>query len=378
MTKIFRQEAAELLDMSDPVTGASFFETAQPGDVPVVNDTRDGFVPGAGGGGAGTVTSVNGEFPDEFGNVTVPMEPGPPGMAGPPNVLTVGTVSSGDEPAVTFTGTSPAQVANFVLPRGEKGEMGEQGAPGEPGQPGTNGTNGSDGGPGPQGVQGPPGMKPDAYGNLTEAVITDIETAGVPWIYVVNTDGDLRSNQSIPAGIAGDQSRNIIGWTPDNGWQSYAPFTGIPGPQGPEGPTGSPGAPGEPGAPGAPGVVDYSLVVRRDGTQASTAIQNGLNWYGSANTIPASAINFALGDTSFKTLSANTTFTVAGAPSSGTTLWHMLELTTPGGFTAVWPASFKWENDTAPDLTEPGVYLIGIYSRNGGGTYRCTSKKYVD
>ncbi len=40
-----------------------------------------------------------------------------PGVAGPPNTLTVGTVSSGPA-AVTITGTAPNQVLNFVLPVG--------------------------------------------------------------------------------------------------------------------------------------------------------------------------------------------------------------------------------------------------------------------
>lgn len=38
-----------------------------------------------------------------------------PGVAGPPNVLTVGTVTSGTA-AVNITGTAPSQVLNFVLP----------------------------------------------------------------------------------------------------------------------------------------------------------------------------------------------------------------------------------------------------------------------
>jgi len=37
------------------------------------------------------------------------------GVAGPPNVLTIGTVTYGDL-AVTITGTSPSQTLNFVLP----------------------------------------------------------------------------------------------------------------------------------------------------------------------------------------------------------------------------------------------------------------------
>ena len=38
-----------------------------------------------------------------------------PGVAGPPNALTVGTVAVG-EIGVTITGTAPSQVLNFVLP----------------------------------------------------------------------------------------------------------------------------------------------------------------------------------------------------------------------------------------------------------------------
>lgn len=41
-----------------------------------------------------------------------------PGVAGPPNSLSIGTVTSGTTPAVTITGTAPSQTLNFVLPTG--------------------------------------------------------------------------------------------------------------------------------------------------------------------------------------------------------------------------------------------------------------------
>ena len=41
-----------------------------------------------------------------------------PGQAGPPNILTIGTVTSG-ELAVSLTGTSPTQTLNFTFPVGE-------------------------------------------------------------------------------------------------------------------------------------------------------------------------------------------------------------------------------------------------------------------
>lgn len=40
-----------------------------------------------------------------------------PGVAGPPNVLSIGTVTTGTA-AVTITGTPPSQTLNFVLPAG--------------------------------------------------------------------------------------------------------------------------------------------------------------------------------------------------------------------------------------------------------------------
>lgn len=38
-----------------------------------------------------------------------------PGVAGPPNTLSIGTVTTGS-PAASFTGTAPNQVLNLVLP----------------------------------------------------------------------------------------------------------------------------------------------------------------------------------------------------------------------------------------------------------------------
>jgi hypothetical protein len=41
-----------------------------------------------------------------------------PGVAGPPNTLSIGTVDAGVEPSVTITGIAPVQTLNFVLPVG--------------------------------------------------------------------------------------------------------------------------------------------------------------------------------------------------------------------------------------------------------------------
>lgn len=54
---------------------------------------------------------------------------GATGATGASNELTIGTVSSGASASATITGTSPNQVLNLVLPKGDKGD---QGMPGEP------------------------------------------------------------------------------------------------------------------------------------------------------------------------------------------------------------------------------------------------------
>ena len=76
---------------------------------------------------------------------------GDTGATGPSNILTIGTVTSGNIADASITGTSPNQVLNLVLPRGEKGETGSQGIQGEVGPqgiPGIQGIPGNDGQPG--------------------------------------------------------------------------------------------------------------------------------------------------------------------------------------------------------------------------------------
>ena len=64
---------------------------------------------------------------------------GPQGEVGPPNVLSIGTVSSGDNAEATITGESPNQILNLVLPKGDKGDKGEQGPQGPQGPQGVSG-----------------------------------------------------------------------------------------------------------------------------------------------------------------------------------------------------------------------------------------------
>ncbi len=65
---------------------------------------------------------------------------GPVGPAGPSNTLTIGSVTGGEVAGASITGTSPNQVLNLVLPKGDKGETGPQGPKGDTGPQGPSGT----------------------------------------------------------------------------------------------------------------------------------------------------------------------------------------------------------------------------------------------
>jgi len=52
------------------------------------------------------------------------------GAPGPAPSITIGTVTSGDAPSATITGTSPDLTLGLVLPKGDRGDRGEPGAPG--------------------------------------------------------------------------------------------------------------------------------------------------------------------------------------------------------------------------------------------------------
>ena len=49
---------------------------------------------------------------------------GPQGPTGPANTLSIGSVTSGETPSATITGSAPAQTLNLVLPKGDQGEAG--------------------------------------------------------------------------------------------------------------------------------------------------------------------------------------------------------------------------------------------------------------
>lgn len=96
----------------------------------------------------GTVTkgdeaqaSITGQAPNQILNLTLPKgdkgndgaqgEKGETGATGPANILSIGTVNSGEIASATITGNAPNQTLNLTLPRGEKGDKGDKGDSGE-------------------------------------------------------------------------------------------------------------------------------------------------------------------------------------------------------------------------------------------------------
>lgn len=87
----------------------------------------------------GTVTSgaaaasITGTSPNKFLNLT--LQTGATGATGAPNILSIGSVTSSGTASATITGTSPAQVLNLVLPKGDTGLTGATGDTGATGAP---------------------------------------------------------------------------------------------------------------------------------------------------------------------------------------------------------------------------------------------------
>lgn len=103
--------------------------------IPAIDNVEDaltgpqgpaGFSPVATVSKTGNVTTIS--ITDEQGTTTAQVLDGTDGANGQNNTLTIGTVSSGVSPSATITGTSPNQVLNLVLPKGDTGATGADGA----------------------------------------------------------------------------------------------------------------------------------------------------------------------------------------------------------------------------------------------------------
>ena len=85
--------------------------------------------------------------------------------------------------------------------------------------------------------------------------------------------------------------------------------------------------------------------------------------------VAALDIDLSTGNYFTKTINANSTFTFSNPPASGTVGSFTLELTHTSG-TVTWPASVKFNADTAPTLTTGKTHLFFFVTDDGGTRYR--------
>jgi hypothetical protein len=130
--------------------------------------------------------------------------PGPKGDTGnigPANVLSIGTVNTTDVASATITGTSPAQILNLGLPKGDTGPIGPKGDTGATGPKGDIGATGPKGDKGDTGAVGPTGATGPAnvlsIGTVTASPTASASITGTSPAQVLNLDlpkGDTGSS----------------------------------------------------------------------------------------------------------------------------------------------------------------------------------------
>jgi hypothetical protein len=88
-----------------------------------------------------------------------------------------------------------------------------------------------------------------------------------------------------------------------------------------------------------------------------------------AASLAAAAIDLTTGNYFYKTIAANTTFTVSNIPTTGTAQSIILELTNAGAYTITYWSGVTFVAGTAPALTASGRDVLAFYTRDGGTTW---------
>lgn len=205
---------------------------------------------------------------------------GPPGESA---TVEIGTVTRGEEAAVTNVGSGTHAVLDFVLPRGDKGDTGEkgdqgdlgprgatftpsvdmetgllswtndaampnpepvdirgpQGERGEKGETGAQGPKGDTGATGPQGEPGPQGEAGPQGETGPQGVAGERGPQGCTFTPSVDTSGNLSWTND--GGLANPDTVNIMGPQGPQGPQGAKGDTGAQGETGPQGPAGADG-----------------------------------------------------------------------------------------------------------------------------------------
>lgn len=88
-----------------------------------------------------------------------------------------------------------------------------------------------------------------------------------------------------------------------------------------------------------------------------------------AATLAAAAIDVATANYFYKTIAANTTFTVSNSPAADVAQSFVLELTNAGAYTITWFAGLTFPGGVAPTLTAAGRDVLAFFTRDGGTTW---------
>lgn len=88
-----------------------------------------------------------------------------------------------------------------------------------------------------------------------------------------------------------------------------------------------------------------------------------------AVSLTGTAIDLTTGNYFYKTVSADTTFTVTNPPASNIAQSFILELTNAGSYTVTWFAGLTFPNGTPPTLTASGRDVLAFFTRDGGTTW---------
>jgi len=84
----------------------------------------------------------------------------------------------------------------------------------------------------------------------------------------------------------------------------------------------------------------------------------------------ANSVDCRLGNYFTKTITGATTFTFDNVPASGVAYGFTMEVTLNGSNAITWPATVKWNADTAPTLTDGKTQLFMFITDDGGTRWR--------
>ena len=84
----------------------------------------------------------------------------------------------------------------------------------------------------------------------------------------------------------------------------------------------------------------------------------------------ANSVDCRLGNYFTKTITGATTFTFDNVPASGVAFGFTMEVTLNGSNAITWPATVKWNADTAPTLTDGKTQLFMFITDDGGTRWR--------